>query len=353
MRFWSRQRAGANSQQLLVSGTANVYNGLTSDQVLELVTESVPSVVAEYFGEGRELATENVMSFSQLLVKELFAAGCIDVLRDPSFQDALRRAQLGAATTDRPVDHEMIVGLLASRAQRVERIAAASIQRAVEVVHELDDQALCGLTVFSAVARIRPTMGTIRLGLDTLEQIFSDIIEFELPTGTQWLDHLETLSAVRLNTVARNTRFIELHMEMCKGYMSSGVEADRELNIVARLADLSPVVLRSMDHELRPGFRRLAYPNLESLREVVEGRVDESTAKQILEIAEFDYRFGSVHESVLNGYYAEISSRSTLHLVQEWWDSIPYAVDLTGVGNVLASSNARRLERHGHLPPMQ
>jgi hypothetical protein len=75
--------------------------------------------------------------------------------------------------------------LLIHRFQRGEnRITRAGISRAVEIVDEISDEALLGLTVCHAVSYFLPASGNIYQGLDVLNDLFGKIIYNKLPTGT-------------------------------------------------------------------------------------------------------------------------------------------------------------------------
>lgn len=183
----------------------------------------------EYSQEALIVANSRVAEFENRLLPKMEAVdGALEGTQDPSFQLLLVEAQKTAASTERPADYDLLSELLIHRFQKGEnRITRAGISRAVEIVDKISDDALLGLTVFHSVSNFFPASGNILQGLDTLDRLFGKIFYGELPTGTEWLDHLDILDAVRINSYG-GLKIKQYYPEMLNGYIDVGIEKNSE-----------------------------------------------------------------------------------------------------------------------------
>src|SRR5690606_36882980 len=196
----SQNQKGGDSSTNIQAQQMVVHVGIDEKRAREIYQEMNLQLTNDYTQEALNIASYRVTEFeNRLMPKITQVEGALEAFADPSFQLLLVEAQKAAASTERPVDYDLLSELLIHRFQQGEnRIARAGISLAVEIVDKVSDDALLGLTVRHALDRFLPTSGDIYQGLDVLNDLFGKILYRDLPVGQDWLDHLDILDAVRL-----------------------------------------------------------------------------------------------------------------------------------------------------------
>lgn len=346
----------------------NIYiHGIDEKRAREICQEMNLQLRKEYSEEAFKIATTRVSEFENILMSKMDKVeGALEAFTDPSFQLLLLNAQKAAASTERIVDYELLSELLIHRFQRGEnRLIRAGIRRAVEVVDEISDEALLGLTVFHSVQNFLPVTGDIFHGLDVLNDLFGKVIYGPLPTGMDWLDHLDILDAVRINSSNKLKSLSNYYSELLSGYTDVGIKRDSEehINAVKILQSCGLSVDFLGIHELNNEFVRIRVRNKRSI-EALEIReiiiLNEQTVRKTTKVSK-------VHKEALDSIYdmyvqdaqlksANVASlmdhfdrRASLNTLNKWWSELNVAIQLTSVGRVLAHSNAQRCD--SNLPP--
>jgi hypothetical protein len=167
------QKARDNAQQLQASNMI-VNIGINEKRAREIYQEMNLQVRKDYTEEALKIANSRVKEFENRLMPKMESVeGALEAFTDPSFQLLLVEAQKTAASTERPVDYDLLSELLIHRFQKGEnRITRAGISRAVEIVDEISDDALLGLTVAHSISYFFPASGNIHIGLDVLNDLF-------------------------------------------------------------------------------------------------------------------------------------------------------------------------------------
>lgn len=358
------QKGGDNSQ-LIQAGTLNVvYAGIDEKRAREICAEMYNVARNELTIEAYACANERVQRLEDyLLPKMLQVEGALNAFSDPSFQSLLVSAQRTAAITEREADYNLLSELLMCRIEKGQpRKARTGISRAVEIVDKIDDDALCALTVIHAVNNVTPISGLCKSGIETLAELFDKLIYMPLPSGTDWIDHLDILGTIRVNMLGRFKKTKEYLAERLDGYSSVGIKVESD-NYKKALELLSKVSLsRSIliPNEFLDGYVRLPVANkghLEDLNVERTGQNDNGEAcivsrkisskelsalKSIWELYETDNELKqSLDSSLMN----EWDSHPSLNAVHIWWDSIPYSFSITQTGTVLAHTNAQRCDK--------
>ena len=93
---------------------------------------------------------------------------------------------------------------------------------------DIDNDALCALTVAYAVQSYIPKTGKIREGIQSIDSLFKKLLYMDLPTGKDWVDHLDILDAVRVNPYAKMNPFKEFYAKMLNGYVCVGIKMDAD-----------------------------------------------------------------------------------------------------------------------------
>jgi hypothetical protein len=348
------QRGGDNSQQIQVAG--DLYVGISEHRATEIAREQAQLVLGEYGAEATAIADARIGTFDARLVSLFAEKGILGALADPGIQVELRRAQIGAASSERPDDYELLAQLLSDRAERgSQRTVRSGIHRAIEIVDQVDDQALLGLTVLHAATSYGPESPDPARGLDTWEGLIRDFLTVgQLPLGSDWVDHLDLLDAVRMGYRTGLRPYLEYFSEAwISGYVAAGVEIDSQAHqdLMQRSTSLA-VNLGMVEHRYRPGYLRIPAVNLPTYEKAIEGIQGLPQPKKdfFLEAAREIAKVGEVNSDALAALTADLDTRPSLRALREWWDQIPTAISLTGAGRVLARANAMKLDARRVLP---
>ena len=365
------QKAGENSQQIQ-AGSINITNvmGIDEKRAREIFNEMYVIVRRDFSKDAYECANARVAQFEESLMPKIMQIdGALEKFADPSFQFLIAEAHKTAAATERIADYDLLSELLVHRIQKGEknRKVRAGIARAVEIVDQIDDDALCALTVSHTVGSLLPTANSVKEGLDILEDIFSKLIYTELPRGREWLDHLEILDAVRLPSFGNLKKIEVFYPEQLNGYVCVGIAkgTDKYDNAKSLLEDNQLPDTLLVDHELLDGYVRLpicAKTFIDSLglinRKVVNGQLEERhfelsrEQKDVLgNIYDLYDNNEELKKKVVEKFMVEWQKRKALAYLCEWWNSIPNIFEITAVGKVLAHSNAQRCDKS--IPPME
>lgn len=78
----------------------------------------------------------------------------------------------------------------------------------------------------------RPIVSNIDSALNTLNELFGEIIYSELPSGNDWIDHLDILDAIRINQFGRFKSIEEGYANMLNGISVVGIKKKSRMNII-------------------------------------------------------------------------------------------------------------------------
>lgn len=362
------QKAGDNAQQLQASSMI-VNIGIDEKRAREIYQEMNLQLRKDYSQEALNIANFRVTEFENRLMPKMEAVeGALEAFADPSFQLLLVEAQKTAASTERPADYDLLSELLIYRFQKGEnRITRAGISRAVEIVDEISDDALLGLTVFHSVSNFFPISGDIYQGLNVLNDLFGKVIYGMLPTRTEWLDHLDILDAVRINSFGNLKKLEQYYPEMLSGYIDVGIEKQSE-NYDKAIELLKSVGLPQnilVEHALNSEFIRINLSDkgqIQSLtlqQHVVQNgqlliiprplsEIQINTINSLYDLYKVD---DGIKQQNIRIFMEELDKRPNLRILREWWDNISSSIQITSVGKVLAHSNAQRCDKN--LPPLE
>ena len=362
-----QQKAGDNSQQFQVQ-TMIVNNGIEEKRAREIFHEMFDAARRDLTQEAEEIALERVEKFENDLIPKIEKIeGAINSFADPDFQFALTSAHKTAASTNRENDYELLSELLIHRVNKKDnKNSCAGISKAIEIVDDISDDALLGLTISFAIQQYVPLSGSISEGLTTLDGLFEKIGIQTLPSGVEWLDHLDILDAIRLSTVGSMRKYEECMQERIQGDFLCGMKKESEEYVKAvELLNSNSLPQKILcDHELNEGFVRLPVASEDGIDDIVlvhysniEGNVIQkqtpltNTQREVLHnIYKMCLDNVQSKQVVLDSFVAKIKEYSNLKKIQEWWNNIPYAFQITAVGKALAHSNAKRIDNS--LPDM-
>ena len=276
--------------------------------------------------------------------------GFLQAFADPAFQILLRKAQQTAAATERDDDYALLSELLVCHVQKgSDRKNRAGINQAIEIVDQIDNDALCALTVAHAVTNYLPVSGDCMEGLHVLDSLFSQLMYQELPVGTAWFDHLDVLGAIRISMLSMKS-FSEYFASQLNGYACTGVKADsddyKKAAEILRNVQVSGSLL--VPNECLDGYMRLKICNESSIDDLTsnDGSVriplSDNQIDAIRQVWKLYEKDANLQKQATTKFTKLCEGFDSLHKVQLWWDSIPNAFQITCVGKILAHTNAKR-----------
>lgn len=347
------QKAGANAQQLQAQ-TVIINNGITEERAREVCREECKWAIQEYTQDAYQTANARVERLEDSLIPRILRLeGSLAYFADPAFQMTLRKAQQTAACTERENDYELLAELLICHIQKgQDRKHRASVVRAIEIIDELDNDALCALTLFHAVSTYIPTTGICRDGLNVLNNLFGKLMYMPLPTGEDWIEHLDQLGAVRMSDFGSLKKFSDFYSENLSGYACAGIKRDSEgyekACTLLKSKHMNTNIL--LNNECLEGFVRLPVRNKEAIGQLKIENIFGSRPINREEIG--------VLEQIWDLYSAEKEDKKTakdnfmkiwdsfenLRQLRIWWEAIHGGVKITHIGKILAYTNARRCD---------
>lgn len=361
------QKAGDNSQQLQANSMV-VNVGIDEKRAREIYQEMNALSIQSYTQDALSIANSRISEFeSKLMPKMETVEGALEAFADPSFQLLLVEAQKTAASTERQDDYELLSELLLHRFQKGDnRVTRAGISRAVEIIDDISDDALQGLTISHALTHFIPVTGDVHEGLDVLNDLFGKIIYTELPTGTNWLDHLDILDAIRINSSGSLKKMQQYYSEKLNGYITNGIEKKSETfkQVIDLLEknNLPKTIL--VENIFNSEFVRLNIPDkgtIKILNLIFNQMQNGVLVNQIIPLTEVQkqaiYQIYDLYKNddseknnTIAKFMEEFVKRPYLKKLSEWWDEIPTGFQITSVGKVLAHANAQRCDEN--LPPL-
>ena len=358
------QKAGDGSQQIqMVNSTLNI--GISEERAREIFTEMNAIARQNYTCDAYERAIKRVEMFEELLMDKVNQVdGMLEAFRDPSFQILLVEAQKRAAASDRDADLQMLAELLVHRVEnKDDRKIKASISGAINIVDQIDDDALCGLTLVYAISNLVAVSGDISQGLNDMNNLFSSLCYRKLPTEFEWVYHLDILNAVRSSSLVTFKKFKDYYTDMLNGYVCVGIQKNSENHSKALeiLRDANLPLELLVAHELNNGFVRLNVQNKELISNieffavsnaqvVKRRRITAQEVSALDRIWNLYSQDANIIENVRNTFMAKWNTYESLSLIRAWWEKIPHSFVITPIGRALAHANAKRY--NNNVPDM-
>ncbi|MFP3090031.1 hypothetical protein LQZ21_06850 [Treponema sp. TIM-1] len=362
------QKAGNNSTNIGVGGSLVIQNGISEQRVREIFDEKTGCAIAQFSSEAKKIASERINNFVKCLIPRMAETGSLNAFIDPDFQLLLIEAQKGAASTEREPDIKLLTELLVHRfAKQNDRSARIGISKAVNIVHQIPDKALLGLTVFYAVSQFIPKTGDIEEGLNILDDLFNRIIYDTLPEGTDWLDDLDVLDAIRIGRFRNLKKFEEFYPDKLPGYTCEGIlENSEQHNEIIKILQDNKIDPNGfvVKHILSENHLRLNIINKEAIKGLTlkfsvisNGNIQKTSQKlsdqqkqAVALIAEQYMKIDVPFQENRTAFMKLLDERPSLKKVKEWWNKIGASFNTTSVGRVLAHANAQRCDNT--LPPL-
>lgn len=337
------QLVGDNSNQTIietqvnsVNSTSITYNGMSPTEIVEFTTTLSAQVTKQALSLCTEVAEETarhkIQDFETIWVPRISKMeNAVNSLIDPKFQFMIRDAQITAVKSSRKDDLVMLSELLACHIEKGKNLKIdAGISRAISIVNEIDFDSLCALTVVVSILRVKPTSGTIKEGLDVLNELYSKLLFIELPEDYDWIDHLNVLGTINLLT-GNFHKLNKILSNNLNGYVCTGIkEASEELVKAEEILNKNGYSNVFVPNECLPGYMRIPIVQLNTLKEEL---------KPILDLYSKDNDLLKQSE---NNFMEMWDTHNNLKIIREWFERIPVWFRINSVGNALAQTNAKR-----------
>lgn len=357
------QKGGDNSQQIQ-AGT--VIIGIDEKRAREIYREMFEISRRDFSQEAYQIATKRVSQFEEKLIPKMQKiVGALNNFADPSFQLLLSKAHKTAASTEREVDYELLSELLIHHVKTPhERKIKASINKAVEIIDQIDDDALCALTVTHGALSLSPKDKNIINGLQVLDNLFGKLIYDDLPITNDWIDHLEILGAVRISSVLSGVDIISRYAKYFSVDSYTGIKKESQnYQKAIELLSLNNLPIDFLqNNELNDDYVRLPAltdKDVDTLMWVINpftpNQIEMTpTAEQIAvfhQIWDMYDNSSEIKNMANNNFKNLFNNYKNLAKLNDWWKSIRHNFSITAVGKVLAHANAQRLD--SAIPPLE
>lgn len=357
------QKAGDNAQQIQIQ---NFTIGIDEKRAREIYDEKYSIAKINFTEEALRIANERVRELENRLIPKLEAVNDgLKAFADPSFQLLLVDAQKAAAATERSVDYDLLSELLVHRIEKGnDRHVRTGIHRAVEIVEDISNEALLGLTIIHSLNSFMPVSPECVGALNTLNDLYGRLIYAKLPDGTDWIEDLEILDAIRINPFGKFRTIREYFSKALNGIITIGIKKDSEeyhnaITILRNNKLLLPNLL--VENYLLPDYVRVNIGNFDAINTLSVIRTVNKTSRYILmseqqksaikSVIELYSKDTQLKNDVEEKFLSEWNCRHNLSLLKDWIEKIPNSFSVTSIGKVLAHANAQRCDNK--LPPLK
>lgn len=348
--------SGANSNNYQGDNLTIVHNHITQfdeDKAKQISEYSAKKVMEEYFSNADELAQKRMQDFEDQFIPRLAEIeNALVIFNDPAFKLLYRKAQIQAATTTRESDYTILSELLVHRYKKQNNKASCiGINGAVDIVEQISDEGLTALTVLTVILiGAHPTTGSITEGLNVMNTLFNSLLICDLPDNDDWLDQLDILKAIRLNSFGSLKKLKTFYMQNLDGYLCTGIEKNsdnyRQAIDLLKRYNMSNILV---DHELIDNFVRLPLSGIAQIEELsmvnqigVNVPLSQDEKNCLHRIVELYDTSDEKKNVVLEKFYEKFDTYTTLKTIHDWWDKIPNGLSITSIGRVLGHANAQK-----------
>jgi len=347
------QKAGDNAQQIQVQNLT-VINGIDEKRAREIFDERYSIIREELSFEALQIANERVSKFEDILIPKMKKIeGALNSFSDPSFQYLISKAHRTAACTDRESDYDLLSELLIHRCQNKQsRKVCSGINRAIEIVDQITDEALSSLTVFFSVGQLNPIANTISQGLEILDNLYGKLPLDLLCSDNSWLEELDVLDAVRYSTFITLKKLENYWKEKYSGFVCTGIKNDsekwEEIDNLLSSVGLSRSVF--VNNELLANYLIIPVISVEEIKKLIFTNefVKIPITSNQTEVLEKIYNMydsrANEQQIVYENFIKKMETYKNISIVRKWWNSIPYSITITSVGRVLAHSYAKKCD---------
>ena len=361
------QKAGDGSQQVQASVVnINNYYGITEEKAKELFNKLMAIALKDNVLEGEKIANKRLQKFSEMVLPRIQKIEKdFNSFSDPAFQILIKKAQITSACSEREIDNNLLSELIAHRINNKENIKKkTSIEKAVEIVNKIDDDALCGLTMFYIMSKIFYPSKTFDDLFIKLDAFYSKFQYMDLPEGNDWLENLDVLGAIRISALNEFKCFEDYLCDVWEGVVCLGICKKSQIyqDLCEDLKNnfIPNEVLTNNyfidGYVILPVLYR---KNIEHLKLVhyIRNDADSLPQKELIEFNSnqkailykiFDNysKDKQLLEQVKTNFKKKLLSYQNIFKACKWWNNIKTFFSITSIGNAIAQANAKRIDKN-------
>lgn len=352
------QNAGDNSTQMQAGTINNNYyttiTGIDEERARMICQEEYAIARQNWTSEAIAIADNRVHQLENKLMPKMIAYdNTLKFFADPDFQFTLRQAQISAASSERESDYEILSELLLHRVEQGEnRERRLGIHKAIEVVNQITDEALIGLAMVYVVSKFVPTSDDVNTGLSVLNELYGKLLSMQqLPSGNNWMEHLDLLSAIRIGTegFSKFKKLDEYIPSQLSKLLVSGIEANSaSLEKIKTEFEQCGIPTKCLiPHPLKPNFMKLnVSANIENIvlttalpnGNILNTPLNKEQQRVMRDAIAILRRDESNDPSMRKKLMEEWDKYPNLKLVRKWWDNLSCYFTITPVGTALANA---------------
>lgn len=339
----------------------NYYQGLSEDKVTEIIDKKLEmlNTVQVFTQEAYNQAESRVKKLEEIVIPRIAKIDeTLGIFADPSFQSVLNDAVKVAAQTDEIESYKLLSELLAHKVEKPnDKSVKMNVTYAIDVIDKITDEALQALTVFVALQSWAPASGIISQGLATINNIYSRLLYSDLPTDDKWIDQLDILKVIRIQSFGEFPSLIEFQKRLFSGYVVCGIPKDSEnINEIYQLLDDCSLPRSCLiENELDSNYYRLPIAGIKNIELMdyidnntpfTHGRIslNEKQRCNIEKIVSYYEKDVIKLQEVSKKFNTKWNSFENLKRIGEWWAKLPCSFGITSIGKVLAITNAQRID---------
>ena len=356
--------SGANSNNFQSENQTIVNYFITQfdeEKAKQISEYSAKQIIEEYFSNADDLAQKRMVDFENRFIPKLAKIeNALEIFNDPAFKLVYRKAQIQAATTTRESDYNILSELLIHRYKKQNnKSSCIGVNGAIEIVEQISDENLVALTVIVTILiGASPSTGNITEGLNVMNKLFESLLICDLPNNNDWLDQLDILKAIRLNSFGGLKKLKEFYLQKLDGYFCVGIDKNSE-NYQKAINLLKHYGLESIliDHELIDNHVRLLLTqttDIDKLNKIKSNGISSPLTQEEKEclhkVVDLYDKSTDKRNIILNKFYDKFDAYPALKTVHDWWDKIPNGFSITSIGRVLGHANAQKC--YTGFPPL-
>jgi len=344
---------GSQGAQLQAGRDIIQVQGVDLDTAKEVIEAKAIILRGELTDLAAAAVDERMRGLEDRLLHRMQDTPMLAAFASPDFQFNILEAQRSAARSSSGDDLDLLVDILAQRAEFTEtpRLKMAT-RKALDVVGQVSTQTLMGLTALWYGIRLTTDLADLGQYLDDMETRLAPLVEFGLPApegGQAWLSDLAELGCVRLgfSGIGGLKTFTQIiATSKFPALTATGLDETQASALKQRLEayglDAGGLVV---PHPIVPGMFSLVGQSETAFREIAD-RVPRSESVN----ADYD---SVIVDAVVQNHCEQtvgnwegllrdlLATRPGLMAIDKWWHDFP-AVELTSVGVALAYANFRR-----------
>ena len=186
-----------------------------------------------------------------------------------------------------------------------------------------------------------------------------------LPTDNSWIEHLEILDTIRINSMGHFLSLDEFYSKILEGYTLAGIRKDsdkyKQATDLLLSINLTPSLLVNndylSDYVKLPITSKGQITSLKIVRNItvggqvinIEKEITDDEKKELESVFDLYDKDTNINKQSLNAFMDEYNKHDSLSRIAKWWvelKKLSFSFNLTHVGIVLAHTNARRCDKN-------